>query len=246
MQANGAGRGDARELTYATHSGFGNQVQALLAGLFVASQANRTLVPPPLLSRAVQPNVGGLHGRSCKPGLRVHKQKVSRLAQQRLTQLCATHTPLSQTRGTNVSDAAESGMASSWSRIFDFGGHRVRPWSCERDGGRCRLAEADLHLGPPELNAQCTRLLNCSATLTLGRGVRCTGPLDDWAFSVHGASGTVLGRCVKHALARTLQHRGLPPHPCVLAAASALWAAWVHASLCRGRLCHRPPWLSPN
>ena len=38
-----------RILEYATHSGFGNQVQALLAAVFIANVTDRTLNAPPLL-----------------------------------------------------------------------------------------------------------------------------------------------------------------------------------------------------
>ena len=206
----------ARELTYASHSGYGNQYQALLAALFVANQTGRVLVVPPLLGHYQSLAIDGktlssrnLAGRACSRDF--YKDRTSSFVTRK--QLLATEAWTAIARHLRAACAKQQ-QIDQWSDVFNLSAYRTRPLTCEdlevtsrvsSVTGTCRTAlHADLHLGTLADNQNCQKGFSCDETLGMvGRqgwqSLVCLAQLDDWTYVANGPDDAVLRRCQRHS-----------------------------------------------
>jgi hypothetical protein len=201
-----------RFLTFATHSGFGNQIQALLVAVFVASLSNRTLIVPPIIQHSASLPLGPFAQRSCQKrasawsgdegnGVDCRKLRYMALSERKLHSLCIGVPRWNPDR---------------WDDVYSMERFPTQQRACEH-GTLCHTVHADLHVGTRELNANCSRTLSCEDMLGLVSQQHvplvCLGVLNDWFFraKIEGENGTVLRACAQeHLLARELEELGLP------------------------------------
>ena len=244
-------------LLFATHSGYGNQVQALLAAAFLSRAVGLPVLAPPLVANHKKTLVlpKRLTTRGCKAPTRwgsafhrdVHWSKHGIMA--------ASERWFARSYCTKQRRSIDS-----FESVFDFTGFKIRSRTCARiDQMLCpEGVDVDPHLLDPATNRNCTAVISCGdriaalrvVALRLAHGPRhtmCVGPLNDWFFSAAGPRDTLLHSCATDAslpaeqrsIAAELLELGLPLQRSALQAlaAAAAWNVSITAHGARPSAC---------
>ena len=213
-----------RDLTYIVHSGYGNQLQSLLAAVFVANVTGHRIAAPPLFEHSASPRFGRTMTRSCQPkrfigspfGVDAHKHARAAAATKVVAEACAPP------------QFESSGTFDDWQKLFDLSAHAALARRASVCSWACPQVHADLHLATAELNGNCTRALPCDLLLSYTSNVSsrrppaaasgaplCLGLLNDWFFGERpllAACAASSSRVARHhaKLAAELDTFGLP------------------------------------
>ena len=186
------------DFSFIVHSGYGNQLQSLLAAVYVANATGTGLVVPPLMSHSASPSILLKASRSCSPrifggnpfGVDTRKQSYAAKATSVIHDVCK--------RSSN--ESAEVVM-DRWDKLFDLpaflasyhsAGCKPSPWSCP-------TVDLDLHLTTPTVNGNCTKDLPCHVMIGHARSVLrtqmhshrktlCLGVLNDCTLQLNPSS----------------------------------------------------------
>ena len=175
------------EFTFPGHSGYGNQVQALLAALFLSRAANRRVVVPPLLSsgkdeRSASLAVsGGIAGRRCtfpaSPRIK-HEEVMTKNNSRLIDRRKATLLAMAEVRfgavcqGEHGADERRAvDPERSWAHFSFTAGFAARCYRCT-ERPVCKTLHATLLHKEPELLAT-TRCANGTKELTPAQTPSC-------------------------------------------------------------------------
>jgi hypothetical protein len=212
------------EITFTTHSGFGNQMQSLLAAVLLANLTAHTLVTPPLLGHKKSFDIHRMASKSCPTNgaassivgtgrVDRRKHRYAHKVELHLRSMC------------NLQSSTM--LLSDWTQFFAIDMIcKVRPFRCSPPEALCPEVGADPHLGAYPARTECMGLpLSAAATLDLihdatqssPRNITCVGVLNDWFYTGAGSNGSFTPLLKRfeafHALARELEAEGLPLAP---------------------------------
>jgi hypothetical protein len=163
----------AADLSFIVHSGYGNQLQSLLAAVYVANVTGSGLLVPPLMSHRASPKIFLKATRSCNPrifsgsdrfGVDTRKQAYATRATRAVNATCK--------RSSNDTGRAELVM-DQWHTLFDLPAFLVssRSVGCMQPPWSCPAVDIDLHLATAVVNGNCTKDLPCHDLIDYAKSV---------------------------------------------------------------------------